>query len=251
VVNNVESNVESLAHVPLILTRGADWYRAIGTRQTPGPLICTVVGDVNHDGFGEIEPGTSLRQVIDRLGGGPASGRTIKAVLSGVSNPVLTGDDLDAPVSYEGLATVGGGLGSAGFIVFDDTRSMLSVARMVSRFLYVESCGQCRACKYGTGEITRHLARLAAPTGGDASDIEIIGQRLRDVTNQNRCFLGEQEQRVISSLLRTFPQDFSHDFPATSPEPLPVPKIVDIRDGIAIYDASQERKQPDWTYAPA
>lgn len=245
------NNVETLAHVPLILDRGADWYRTNGTRETPGPLLCTVVGDVVHAGFGEIEPGTSLRRVIDRLGGGTVKGRAIKAVLSGVSNPVLTQEDLDTPVSHEGFAAAGGGLGSAGFIVFDDTRSMLSVAQMVSRFLYVESCGQCRACKYGTGEITRHLGRLAAATGSDSSDIEIIGQRLRDVTNQNRCFLGEQEQRVISSLLRRFPHDFSPELQAASREALPVPKIVDIRDGIATYDASQERKQPDWTYAPA
>jgi NADH:ubiquinone oxidoreductase subunit F (NADH-binding) len=213
-------------------------------------LLCTVVGDVGHAGVAEIEPGTPLRQVIDQIGGGPRNGRTIKAVLSGVSNPVLAGDDLDAPVSYEGLAAAGGGLGSAGFIVFDDTRSMLAVARMVSRFLYVESCGQCRACKYGTGEITRRLDRLAAPAGGSSTDIEIIGQRLRDVTNQNRCFLGEQEQRVVSSLLRRFPQDFDLDVRASSTAPLPVPKILDLRDGVATYDAAQARKQPDWTYAP-
>jgi NADH-quinone oxidoreductase subunit F len=244
------NNVESLAHVPLVLARGADWYRTIGTRETPGPLLCTVVGDVDHAGVAQMEPGTTLREVIDQIGGGPRSGRTIKAVLSGVSNPVLAGDDLDAPVSYEGLAAAGGGLGSAGFMVFDDTRSMLAVARMVSRFLYVESCGQCRACKYGTGEITRRLDRLAAPTGGSSTDIEVIGQRLRDVTNQNRCFLGEQEQRVVSSLLRRFPQDFDLDVRAASTEPLPVPKILDLRDGVATYDAAQARKQPDWTYTP-
>jgi NADH-quinone oxidoreductase subunit F len=244
------NNVESLAHVPLVLARGADWYRAIGTRETPGPLLCTVVGDVHHAGVGEIEPGTTLREVIERLGGGPREGRTVKAVLSGVANPVLGGDDLDAPVSYEGLAAAGGGLGSAGFIVFDDTRSMLAVGRMVSRFLYVESCGQCRACKYGTGEITRRLDRLASPAGGSSTDIEVIGQRLRDVTNQNRCFLGEQEQRVVSSLLRRFPQDFDLDVRAASTELLPVPKIVDLRDGVATYDAAQARKQPDWTYSP-
>jgi NADH-quinone oxidoreductase subunit F len=242
--------VESLANVPLILDRGPDWYRAIGTRETPGPLLATVVGDVEHAGFGEIEPGTPLRDVIETLGGGPGPGRTIKAVLSGVSNPVLTSADLDAPVSYEGLATAGGGLGSAGFIVFDDSRNMLSVARMVSRFLYVESCGQCRACKFGTGEITRHLDALARP-GGGSHDIEVIGQRLRDVTNQNRCFLGEEEQRVISSLLRAFPEDFTgvgDDLVAA--ETLQTPKIVDIRKGIARYDDAQDRKHPDWTYAP-
>jgi NADH-quinone oxidoreductase subunit F len=245
------SNVESLANVPLILTRGAGWYRSIGTPGTPGPLIGTVVGDVSHAGYGEFEPGTPLREIIERLGGGPDDGRAVKAVLSGVANPVLTADHLDAPVSYEGLAAAGSGLGSAGFIVFDDTRSMLAVARMVSRFLYVESCGQCRACKFGTGEITRRLDALAAAED-DPRHIEIIGQRLRDVTNQNRCFLGEEEQRVISSLLREFPEDFAPDtLSLASPATLPVPKIVDIREGVAVFDEAQQRKQPDWTYASA
>jgi NADH:ubiquinone oxidoreductase subunit F (NADH-binding) len=108
-------------------------------------------------------------------------------------------------VSYEGLAAAGGGLGSAGFIVFDETSSMLSVARLVSRFVYVESYGQCRACQFGTGEITRGLNALAAGADTDLN-IRVIGQRLRDVTNQNRSFL-EEEQRVISSLFREFPND--------------------------------------------
>ena len=243
------NNVETLANVPLILARGADWYRSIGTAATPGPLICTVSGDTREAGFGEIEPGTPLRDVIDQLGGGPADERPIKAVLSGVSNPVLAADGLGAPVSYEGLEAAGTGLGSAGFVVFDETRSMLSVARMVSRFLYVESCGQCRACKFGTGEITRRLDKVAARQG-ESHDLEVIGERLRDVTAQNRCFLGEEEQRVISSLLRTFPEDFAADVDALEALDLPVPKIVDMHDGTVVYDETQQRKQPDWTYAP-
>ena len=189
------TNVETLANVSLILTRGAEWYRTLGTSETPGPLICTVVGDVVHAGFAEIEPGTTLREVIDGVGGGVPAGRSVKAVLSGVSNPVLTAAQLDAPVSYEGLTAVGGGLGSAGFVVYDDTRSMVSVARMVSRFLYVESCGQCRACKFGCGEITRQLDEIAEARG-NLRDIGLIGARLLGITDQNRCFLGEEEQRV-------------------------------------------------------
>jgi NADH-quinone oxidoreductase subunit F len=243
------TNVETLANVPLILDRGSGWYRTIGTTETPGPLICTVVGDVVHAGFGEVEPGTTLREVIGRVGGGPAPGRQVKAVLSGVSNPVLPAAQLDAAVSYEGLAAAGGGLGSAGFIVYDDTRSMAAVARMVSRFLYVESCGQCRACKFGCGEITRSLDRIAE-SYGDEHDIESIGERLLGITDQNRCFLGEEEQRVVSSLLRSFPEDFTVELEGASPlEPLPVPKIVDIHDGVATYDEKQMRKQPDWTYS--
>ena len=244
------SNVETLANVALILTRGAEWYRSIGTAETSGPLICTVVGDVAHAGVGEIEPGTRLGDVIDRLGGGPRPGCTIKAVLSGVANPVLSAAALDAPVSYEGLVAAGGGLGSAGFIVYDDTRSMLAVARMVSRFLYVESCGQCRACKQGCGEVTRHLETLAEGTG-DVTDVDVIGRRLRNVTDQNRCYLGQQEQIVISSLLRTFPEDFVAGIEQVRVQPrLPVPKIVDLRDGVATFDPMTEHKLPDWTYSP-
>jgi NADH-quinone oxidoreductase subunit F len=245
------TNVETLANVPLILTRGGDWYHTIGTRETPGPLLCTVVGDVVHAGYAEMEPGVTLREVIDRVGRGARAGREVKAVLSGVSNPVLTAAQLDTPVSYEGMAAAGGGLGSAGFIVYDDTRSMVAVAKMVSRFLYVESCGQCRACKFGCGEISRRLDELADSRGG-VRDIEVIGERLRGITDQNRCFVGEEEQRVIASLLRSFPEDFTAELEGAPPlEPLPVPKIIDIHDGVATYDEHQMRKRPDWTYEPA
>jgi NADH-quinone oxidoreductase subunit F len=245
------SNVETLANVPLILARGASWYRSIGTSQTPGPLICSVVGDVAHGAFGEVEPGTTLGEVIEAIGGGVTDGREVKAVLSGVSNPVLTAEALDTPVSYEGFAAAGSGLGSCGFVVYDDTRSMLAVGRMVSRFLYVESCGQCRACKYGCGEITRRLDKLAE-AHGELLDVKTIGERLQGVTDQNRCFLGEEEQRVIGSLLRTFPEDFVSELERARPvRAVPVPKIVDIQEGTVTYDERQARKQPDWTYAGA
>lgn len=245
------SNVETLANVPLILARSAEWYRSIGTSETSGPMICTVVGDVAHAGYGEVEPGTTLRAVLETIGGGVPDGREVKAILSGVSNPVLTAADLDTPVSYEGFAAAGSGLGSCGFMVYDDTRDMLAVARMVSRFLYVESCGQCRACKYGCGEITRRLDKLAEGQG-QLVDVQVVGERLQGITDQNRCYVGEEEQRVIGSLLRNFPEDFVSELEGASVlEALPVPKIVDIRDGRAAYDEQQLRKQPDWTYAGA
>jgi NADH:ubiquinone oxidoreductase subunit F (NADH-binding) len=243
------NNVETLANVVPILGHGADWYRGMGTAESPGVALCTVVGDVQHAGVAEIELGTPLREVIDRVGGGPRSGRTIKAVLSGVANGVITAQNLDAPMSYEGLAKVDSGLGSVGFIVYDDTADMVAVARAVSRFLYVESCGQCPACKFGTGEVTAYLDRIAAGEGTD-HDIEVIGARLDIVTDANRCFLGAQEQLVMGSLLRHFPEEFAAHLEGAEPAPeVPVPKLVDIRDGVAIYDERQARKRPDWTYA--
>ena len=245
------NNVETLATVVPILGRGPEWHRALGTPESPGHALATVVGDVRRAGVAEIALGTSLREVIERIGGGPRPGHEVKAVLSGVSNGVVHGRDLDAPVSYEGLAAVGGGLGSVGFIVYDDAADMVAVARMMSRFLYVESCGQCPACKFGTGEVTAYLDRIARGDGTD-HDVEVIEARLSSVTDANRCFLGAQEQHVIGSILRTFPEEFAAHLEGAPPAlEVPVPKLVDVHDGVAVYDERQSHKRPDWTYDDA
>jgi NADH:ubiquinone oxidoreductase subunit F (NADH-binding) len=242
------TNVETLANVPPILARGAAWYRSLGTDESPGVVVVTVVGDTVRAGVAEVELGTPLAEAIATIGGGVPAGREVKAVLSGVANPVLTAADLDTPLSYEAMAALGSGLGACGFIVFDDTRDMVSVARMVSRFLFVESCGQCPACKYGTGEVTAYLNRIARGEG-ESRHVELIGARLETVTDANRCYLGTQEQRVIASLLRAFPDDFvAHLEGAPPADVIPVPVLVDLRDGVATYDHRHARKQPDWTY---
>jgi NADH:ubiquinone oxidoreductase subunit F (NADH-binding) len=243
------NNVETLATVVPILGRGTDWFRSLGTSESPGPALCTVVGDVRRAGVAEIELGRPLRELLAEIGGGPRAGHSVKAVLSGVSNPVVTSADLDTPASYEGMRAIGGGLGALGFIVYDDSADMVAVARMISRFLYVESCGQCPACKFGTGEVTAYLDRIAGGAGTD-HDVEVIGARLASVTDANRCFLGAQEQHVIGSILQAFPEEFAaHLEGAPAALDVPVPKIVDLVDGVAVYDERQSRKRPDWTYA--
>jgi NADH-quinone oxidoreductase subunit F len=177
----VVNNVETLATASLVLARGPEWHRSLGTERSPGVVIATVVGDVVRPGVGEVELGTPLREVIDQVGGGVASGRTVKAVLSGVSNPVVTADQLDVPCSYEGMEAIGNGMGAAGFMVFDDTTSMVEVAQMISRFLYVESCGQCPACKLGCGAITERLDALAAGSA-NTEDLDVVAFRLGTVT---------------------------------------------------------------------
>jgi NADH-quinone oxidoreductase subunit F len=244
------NNVETLANVAPILERGVEWYRTLGTARSPGHAICTVVGDVVRAGVAEVALGTPLDAVIVELGGGTNPDRSFKAALSGVANPVVTAAHVDVPVSYEGMEAIGTGLGACGFIVYDDTADMAAVARSISRFLFVESCGQCPPCKLGTGEITDLLDELLAGRATEA-DIELIGARLLTVTDSNRCFLGAQEQRVIGSLLRSFPEDFvAHLEGATAAHPPMVPKLLDILpDGTPVYDERQGRKQPDWTYA--
>ncbi|MGH9261775.1 MAG: NADH-ubiquinone oxidoreductase-F iron-sulfur binding region domain-containing protein, partial [Acidimicrobiales bacterium] len=246
----VVNNVETLATVAQVLARGPEWHRALGTERSPGFVVATVVGDVVRPGVAEVELGTPLREVIDRVGGGVADGRTVKAVLSGAANPVITGDQLDTPCSYEGLEAIGSGMGAAGFLVLDDATSMVEVAQVLSRFLYVESCGQCPACKLGCGAVTDGLDLLASGRAVP-EDIETMAYRLRTVTDGNRCYLPVQEQRVVGSVLATFVDEVNA---ALDGQPLPargfvLPKLVDLADGVATYDERQALKQPDWTYA--
>ena len=245
------NNAETLANVAPILTRGAEWHRSTGTADSPGHVICTVVGDVAHAGVAEIELGTPLGVALDEVGGGPRSGHRVKAVLSGVSNAVVTSDEIDTPLSYEDMARIGSGLGSVGLIVYDESACMVDVAHSLSRFLYVESCGQCPACKFGTGEVTAYLERLLELRADDR-DILTISERLRTVTDGNRCAIPVEEQALISSFLRSFPEEFADHLegrPCPGRHDLPVPKIDDIVDGEAIFDGRQRFKQPDWTYA--
>lgn len=245
----VVNNVETLATASLVLARGPEWHRSLGTGRSAGIVVATVVGDVVRPGYGEVELGTPLREVIDRIGGGLPAGRTVKAVLSGVANPVITADQLDTPCSYEGLEAIGAGMGAAGFLVLDDTASMLEVAQALSRFLYVESCGQCPACKLGCGAVTDGLDRLATGTA-TPEDVETIAYRLRTVTDGNRCYLPVQEQRVVGSIMTTFADEVNLALDGT---PLPrrgfiVPKLVDLEGGVATVDERQALKRPDWTY---
>jgi NADH-quinone oxidoreductase subunit F len=242
------NNVETLANVPLILARGPAWFREIGTDESPGSLLCTVSGDTRRAGVAELPMGTALSAAIQHVGGGMPEGRRVKAVLSGVANPVVTGSQLDTPLTYEAMTAIGTGLGAAGLLVFDDRRDMVRVAHAVSRFLYVESCGQCPACKFGTGEVTARLEQLILD-GGTEGDVETIAARLRQVTDANRCYLGTEERRTVGSILAAFPEDVALALTGVRTEPVdPISKIVDIVDGLAIVDERQARKRPDWTY---
>lgn len=244
----VVNNAETLAHVALVARHGVDAYRAMGTEESPGPTIITITGDVERAAVAAVPLGRSLVELIDELAGGPRGGRSVKAVLSGVANPALTGDRLATPVTYEDLERAGGGLGSAGFIVYDDRRNMVDVAYQVSKFLHVESCGQCHSCKLGTLDITRLLERLVH---GDVPDGDVLGsfrRSIRGVTDAARCYLPTQEQRVIASLLDQFPEDLAERLAGVPGDPnVPLPKLVDIRDGVAELADGPPYKHPDWT----
>jgi hypothetical protein len=129
---------------------------------------------------------------------------------------------------------------------------MVDAAYRFSRFLSIESCGQCSPCKLGSAEITACLERIETGAGAD-SDLEVMGAWLQRVTDASRCYLASEERIVVSSILRTFPEEFAahleqHRCPSS--RQVPMPKLVDLRDGHATYDETFWRKRPDWTYDP-
>jgi NADH:ubiquinone oxidoreductase subunit F (NADH-binding) len=245
------NNVETLSNIPHILARGADWFRGMGTPDSPGTLVVTMCGDVVAPDVGELEMGTPLRLAIDAVGSGLGEGRSVKAAFSGVANGVITAEQLDVPLAYEAFQALGSGLGAGGFVIYDDTACMVEVARQFSRFLYVESCGQCPPCKLGSGEITARLDRVEAGVATE-QDIGEMRSWLLKVTDGARCALAAEEQAVVSSILDSFAGEVVEHLElgrCPRPRQLTFPKLDDLNDGHASYNRRQHLKQPDWTYA--
>jgi NADH-quinone oxidoreductase subunit F len=241
------NNVETLANIPAIVLEGPDAFRSRGTDQSPGTMVCTVSGCTEKAGVGEFELGTPLREVLAELGGGPL-GTEIIAVLSGTANPLLPAGALDAPLSWEGLTAAGGGLGSAGFIVIDDETDIVAVAQGVSRFLSVESCGQCTPCKQDGEVITEILARTRSSVSEETDREQLV--RLADrVTQGARCFLAQQHQLVVQSLLERFPDALAAhlDGRADAAAPFPIVPIREIVDDQAVLALDELDVEPDWT----
>jgi NADH:ubiquinone oxidoreductase subunit F (NADH-binding) len=235
------NNAETMANVPGILAHGPAWFREFGTEESPGTIICTVTGRTARHGVAEMPMGTPLADLIDEIGGGARAGHDLVAALSGVANPIVTADHFDTPLAYETMQAIGSGLGSCGFIVFDDTTDMAAVAHGVARFLAVESCGQCTPCKQD-GLALRDLFDRIRRSEAEPEDLDAVDDHLRTVADSARCFLATQQQVVLGSI-----RPFVDEAVRLHVDELIAP-IVDIVDGVARLDETQRAKQPDWTY---
>jgi NADH-quinone oxidoreductase subunit F len=244
------NNAETLANVPHILADGADWLRADGTDRAPGTMLFTICGDVRREGVFELPLGTPLRSLVEELAGGTAESRVVKAIFPGASNTVILPGQLDTPMDFDSMRQVGSGLGAAGFAVFDDSACIVQAAYRYSRFLFVESCGQCPACKFGTGEVTQALQGIEAGGGSDR-DLELILVRARGSTGGQKCALPTGESLLMQSLVQAFGDEFARHVGGSCPLPreLPFHKIVDwdATAGRFAYDLAYPDKQPDWT----
>ncbi|HEX8803747.1 MAG TPA: NADH-ubiquinone oxidoreductase-F iron-sulfur binding region domain-containing protein [Acidimicrobiales bacterium] len=239
-------NVETLANVPAIVADGADRFRAAGTRASPGTIVCTVTGDVRRPGVAELALGTTVREAIDAVGGGPAG--PVKAVLNGVSAAPLPADLLDTPLTYEDMADAGSALGTASLIVVREGTDMTAVAAGVARFLAVESCGQCTACKQDGLVLSDALERLCATKAG-ADDLDVIAEAVTTVADGARCNLAVQQQVVVGAIVRRHTDELAARLAPGSPPiaPMEVAELRSLADGEAEVDHGQREKQPDWT----
>jgi NADH-quinone oxidoreductase subunit F len=245
------NNVETLANVPAIVANGPEWFRSVGTDTSPGTMLFTVAGDVAREGVFELELGTPLRALIDGAAGGTRG--EIKAVLPGASSALIRPDMLDMPLDFDVFRRSGTGLGAGGFAVYDDTACMVEVARLFTRFLHVESCAQCPACKLGSGAINRLITSLHEGEGS-IGDLEEVLARADRVTDGQKCALPTGTKLVVLSLLQAFAEEFAAHASGECPLPREIqfPKLVDYDEdaGTFLYDRLYDTVSPQWTEGP-
>jgi NADH:ubiquinone oxidoreductase subunit F (NADH-binding) len=241
------NNVETLANVPRIMRAGADRFRSVGTDTSPGTMLFTVTGDVKALGVYELPLGTPLRTLVEEIAGA----RSVKAIFPGASASILTAGQLDVPLEFDAFSKIGSGLGSAGFVVYDDSACIVRALLGFSRFLWIESCAQCPPCKQGADDITKALERIERGEGEEL-DLTTMNERALTVTDGKRCALPNGEAFLTASCLQAFPEEFREHLGRECPRPrdLAFPKIVDFDEtnGRFIYDERYRRKRPDWTY---
>ncbi|MFL7892124.1 MAG: NADH-quinone oxidoreductase subunit NuoF [Anaerolineales bacterium] len=206
----VVNNVETLTNVPLIISRGVDWYTSIGTEKSPGPKIFSLSGRVNKPGNYELPLGTTFRELIFEHGGGIPEGGKIKAIMAaGASSSLIVANDeaLDTPMDYESVPNVGGALGSASVIVIDDTVSIDWVLHKTLHFFSHESCGKCTPCREGTFWM-RHIIDRIHDGKADWDDVELLNEVALQIKGKCLCALGEFSIEAVTSGMERFEEDF-------------------------------------------
>ena len=204
----VINNVETLANIPVIVTRGADWYSTIGTPTSKGTKIFSLVGKINNTGLIEVPMGITLREVIYEIGGGIPGNKKFKAVQTGgPSGGCVPASLIDLPLDYESLKQAGAMMGSGGMIVMDEDTCMVDVSKFFVQFTNDESCGKCSACRDGSEALLEVLTRITDGQGqeGDIEFLEELGQAVKDAS---MCGLGQTLPNPVLSTLRYFRDEY-------------------------------------------
>jgi NADH-quinone oxidoreductase subunit F len=204
----VLNNVETFANVPLIINRGAAWYRSIGPENSPGTKAFALTGNIENTGLIEVPMGTTLRDLIFDVGGGMRGGAEFKAVqIGGPSGGCLTREHLDLPMDFDSLKKARAMIGSGGLVVMDDRTCMVEIARFFMNFTQKESCGKCVPCREGTKRMLAILERIVAGKGEDG-DIELLLELAETISETALCGLGKTAPFPVLSTIRNFRSEY-------------------------------------------
>jgi len=202
------NNVETWANIPLIINRGADWFNSIGTEGSKGTKIFSLVGKVNNTGLVEVPMGTSLRDIIYKIGGGIPGGKKFKAVQTGgPSGGVIPEQFIDTVVDFDELTKLGSMMGSGGMIVMDEDTCMVNMAKYFLDFLADESCGKCVPCREGIKRMQEILTNITEGRGREG-DIELLEELAEVTRDTSLCALGRTAANPVLSTLRYFRDEY-------------------------------------------
>ena len=198
------NNVETFANVPIIITKGAEWFASIGSEKSKGTKVFALAGQINNVGLIEVPMGTTLRDIVYEIGGGIKNNRQFKAVQTGgPSGGCLTSKHLDTPIDYESLMAAGSMMGSGGMVVMDETSCMVAISKFYLEFTCEESCGKCSPCRIGNKRMLEILDKITKGNGTmqDLQELRNLADVIKDTA---LCGLGQTSPNPVLSTLDNF-----------------------------------------------
>ena len=204
----VLNNVETYANIPRIILNGADWFASMGTEKSKGTKVFALGGKITNTGLVEIPMGTTLREVVEEIGGGVPNGKKFKAAQTGgPSGGCIPAEHFDVPIDYDNLIAIGSMMGSGGLIVMDEDTCMVDIAKFFLEFTVDESCGKCTPCRIGTKRLLEMLEKV---TNGTATleDIDRMEELCNHIKSASLCGLGQTAPNPVLSTLRYFRDEY-------------------------------------------
>jgi NADP-reducing hydrogenase subunit HndC len=202
------NNVETYANIPIIILKGAQWYAAMGTEKSKGTKVFALGGKITNAGLVEIPMGTTLREIIEEIGGGVPNGKKFKAAQTGgPSGGCIPVSHIDIPIDYDNLTSIGSMMGSGGLIVMDEDNCMVDIAKFFLGFTVDESCGKCVPCRIGTKRLYEILDRITEGKG-KLEDLDTLEELCLHIKNNSLCGLGQTAPNPVLSTLRYFRDEY-------------------------------------------
>ncbi len=212
------NNIETLANIPLIINKGAEWYSSIGSPKHPGPILVGISGHVNKPGVYEVPTGTLLTELIYNFAEGIPGNKKIKAMIPGGSSTmILRGENIEGvKMDAESLKAAGSSVGTAGLIVMDEETDLIRVITRITKFYHHESCGQCTPCREGTGWMEKILNRFEK-NEAKKEDLELLLDVANNIEGNTICALGDAAAWPVQSMIKRFPEEFERRIKKVEP----------------------------------